>query len=359
MAKKTTYRIIGLMSGTSLDGLDIACCEFTLHKKNWQYELLVAKTIHYPAAKKEWLSGLMNASALQLADADAEFGRFCGKSVKDFLLKNKIKADFIASHGHTIFHQPEKGFTTQIGNGAYIHAESGLPVVSDFRSLDVALGGQGAPLVPAGDKLLFSGYDYCLNLGGIANISLDKNKKRIAYDVCPANLMLNFIAARLGKAYDKGGDLAKKGKVNDTLLKKLNSLPFYLSKPPKSLGREWVEKNIFPLLKNTSTNNEDLLATCCEHIAMQIAHALPAGKPEAKLLITGGGALNHHLVKRIAFYTAKKATVVIPDKNTILFKEALVFAFLGLLRVENKVNSLASVTGSKQDNVGGAIYGMV
>jgi anhydro-N-acetylmuramic acid kinase len=356
---KKEWIVIGLMSGTSLDGLDIAACRFKKRSKNWEYEIIASNTIPYSDSIKAKLGSLMNSSAAEFAATDAFFAKFSGEQVNKFLLKNKIKADLIASHGHTVFHQPDNGFTSQIGNGAYIAAKTGIPTVSDFRTTDVAYGGQGAPLVPVGDKLLFAEYDFCLNLGGIANISFDKKGKRIAGDICPVNIVLNNLAGEKGKSYDKDGLLAARGKVNEVLLKKLNAFGFFRKGFPKSLGREWIDENFLPVLNKTSLTVEDKLATVCEHIAFQIAQTiLPGGKGKS-LLITGGGALNKFLVKKISEHTKKNVKVVVPDVKIVSFKEALIFAFLGLKRVLGEANALSSVTGASSDSSGGAVYGVV
>jgi anhydro-N-acetylmuramic acid kinase len=350
--------VTGLMSGTSLDGLDIAVCRFRKNGKNWSYEILEAATVNYSASMKKKLESLMNATAEELAEADASFAKFSGEQVRKFLLKNKIESDLIASHGHTVFHQPKKGFTTQIGSGAYMAAITGIPVVSDFRTMDVALGGQGAPLVPIGDKLLFGQYDYCLNLGGIANISYDKSDKRIAGDICPVNIILNKLAGEKGKAFDKDGRLAYAGKINLPLLKKLNSLSFYKKMFPKSLGREWIDKEFVPLVNHASICTEDKLATVCEHIACQMAASVSSEKT-VTLLVSGGGAFNKYLIGRITAHVGDKVKIIVPDHFTISYKEAVIFAFLGLRRVLGEVNTLASVTGASKDSIAGALYGVI
>lgn len=349
-----TYRVIGLMSGTSLDGLDIAYCRFKYVKKKWKFSIKKAATTGYD---KKWLNKLSSAHDIpgeELIDLHNEYGTYMGNAVKHFIKQNKIeKVDFISSHGHTIFHQPEKHFTFQLGKGASLAAASGLPVVSDFRTLDVALGGQGAPLVPIGDMLLFGDYDYCLNLGGFANISFDEKGKRIAFDICPCNMVLNFLAGFLNMEYDKDGKIASKGKVNQAVLQKLNSLKYYKKSYPKSLGREWVEKEFMPLMDGWHSNIEDKIATVTEHCAMQIAEIVKSKK--GKMLVTGGGAFNKYLIKRIE-KLAPKIKVVVPGKELVNNKEALVFAFLGVLRWRGEVNCLKSVTGASKNNSGGSIF---
>lgn len=351
------------MSGTSLDGLDIAYCEFSKKGKRWSYLIKTASTIDYSLQQKKMFSDLMKTSAEELAFADAQFGSFVGKSVKKFLSSKKLKADFICSHGHTIFHQPVRAFTYQLGSGASISAECQLPVVSDFRSLDVALGGQGAPLVPIGDQLLFSDYDFCLNLGGISNISFESKKKRIAFDISPVNIVLNALSKQKGLEYDESGKLASAGNVDQELLKALNLLDFYKQKFPKSLGNEWIDDHVFPIVNSSSISIEDKLSTFCEHIADQlqlVIEKVPSPvKKKRTLLITGGGAFNTYLINRMRDKLKGKVEVIIPDKNIVMFKEALIFAFLGVLRIRNENNSLRSVTGASIDSIGGALYGKI
>lgn len=341
------------MSGTSLDGLDIAFCEFSREGNHWEYTIHCAETIPYTDQWKKVLPGIESGPALDFVTADIEYGHLLGQLTKGFIERNHIAADFIASHGHTIFHQPGSRITSQIGRGSAIAAETGLHVVCDFRSYDVALGGQGAPLVPIGDKLLFSEFDFCLNIGGFANISCDASGKRIAYDICPANIVMNQLASLAGYDYDPAGILAESGTIDPQLLHALNHLPFYQQPFPKSLGKEWVLEHISPLLKMSGLPVKDLLATFCEHISVQVAAA--AGiKTGSKMLITGGGAFNEFLIGRIRHHAVPE--IIIPDSLTINFKEALIFAFLGVLRWRNEVNCLQSVTGAAKDSSGGAIY---
>ncbi|MEI6456610.1 MAG: anhydro-N-acetylmuramic acid kinase [bacterium] len=349
----TSYRVIGLMSGTSLDGVDIAFCEFRFKAEQWHYSILKAETVPYTTKWKERLAGLGPGSALELALTDTEYGHYLGKLCRKFIEKYNLEPAFIASHGHTIFHQPARHLTLQIGRGSAIAAEAGYPVVSDFRSLDVALGGEGAPLVPIGDRLLFPGFDACLNLGGFANISFEAKGKRIAFDICPVNIVLNALAAQAGKTYDRDGILSRSGHISEPLLKKLNALTFYKKAPPKSLGREWVEQHVISLLAGSGVSLADQLATFTEHVAIQISHSYPSGR-DGKILVTGGGALNKFLISRMREHI--RHDLVIPDKLTLNFKEALIFAFLGVLRWNGSANCLSSVTGAELDNSGGCIY---
>lgn len=349
-----TYKVIGVMSGTSLDGLDLAYCHFTNEYGLWNYKILKAETIEYNEERRKQLNKIMLGSAVEITELDADLGTFIGKEIKKMTTKNSLSVDFISSHGHTVFHQPAKGFTLQIGSGAHICAAAMLPVVCDFRKLDVALGGQGAPLVPIGDKLLFSHYEYCLNLGGIANISFDQAGSRIAFDICPVNIVLNELAQQLGKPFDKNGEMAARGKVDAALLQQLNDMDYYKEKFPKSIGREWIDEAVFPLIKKINLSVEDRLATFCQHVAEQIANILLRSGGE--MLITGGGAFNNFLVEKIKDACTGKVKTVLPGADIIMFKEALIFAFLGVLRMRGEVNCLSSVTGANRDNVGGAIY---
>ncbi|MEI6853647.1 MAG: anhydro-N-acetylmuramic acid kinase [Bacteroidota bacterium] len=350
---KNSYDVVGVMSGTSLDGLDMAYCRFDLEDGQWKFKIINATTVEYNSRWVDKLSCVQYFDVEVRLKIDSEFGHFIGKQVKNFMKKNKIKADLIASHGQTIFHNPAKGFTLQIGNGAAIAAETGMTVVCDFRRTDVALGGQGAPLVPIGDRLLFGDYDCCLNIGGFANLSYEEENKRLAYDICPANTVLNFMANNLGLKYDAGGRIARTGDVLDDFLNDLNALEYYQQAPPKSLGVEWL-KNIDVLLKKHRHNSYvNRMRTLTEHFAQQIAEAIIRCGAKTTLS-TGGGTHNTLLVERINALSGNK--LVIPQKEIIDYKEALIFGFLGVLRMRNEANCLSSATGAKRDSCGGAVY---
>jgi anhydro-N-acetylmuramic acid kinase len=339
------------MSGTSLDGLDLALCEFEPSGNSYSYRILKAETVAYnPAWKKTLQNAPESLSAENYLREHHNYGKFIAEQISSFL-KGSERPDAIASHGHTIFHKPDQGYTSQLGCGATIAAISGITTVADFRSLDVANGGQGAPLVPVGDKFLFSEYESCLNIGGIANISFDKNGERIAYDICFANMLLNHLAQQLGKEFDESGQIAARGKVNETLLKELTNT--YRENNRQSLAREGFEKNILKILSTYKTTTEDALATSCEYAADAIAKELSDHHLQS-VFVTGGGAYNTFLIDRLK--TKFKGEVIIPDHKTIQFKEALIFAFLGYLRLNEKVNTLKSVTGARSDSTGGAVY---
>lgn len=348
-------RVIGIMSGTSLDGVDVLCAHFYFKNNGWQYQILSAKTYLYSEMWLARLQDLPQQSAQNYAKTHAFYGRYLGQLVQTFLKETGLQADLVASHGHTIFHQPNAGFTAQIGDGAALAAYCGLPVVCDFRSMDVALGGQGAPLVPVGDALLFAEYDACLNLGGFSNISFKKSHMRLAFDVSPCNLILNKVAQTLGFAYDNKGALAQSAEPNLALLAQLNALPFYGLTGAKSLAIEWLNQYFWPIIEKGETLAEtELLATFTQHIANQVAQVINAHAIK-DVLVTGGGALNDYLVQQIQEKTAAK--LIVPEIELVQFKEALIFAFLGVLRINNQHNVLQAVTGSKQNHIGGAVYG--
>ncbi len=376
-------KIIGLMSGTSLDGLDIAYCEFfrpagtiaqreqfvkqqSLYEQHYGHFLQLngndlycnvyaTATYKYPASWRERLANIHKASAWDYALADVELGHFFGKKVTKFMSTHYGTVDLIASHGHTVFHQPQKGITTQIGSGNALAAETNLPVVCNFRALDVALGGQGAPLVPLGDRLLFGEYDACINLGGIANISYEVTGTRQAFDVSPCNMALNFLAQRAGLEYDRGGSLARSGHIDEALLTCLQALPYYRRPHPKTLGKEWFEEQLLPLLEESSLPTADLLCTLTEHIALQLATVIRQASLR-HTIVTGGGAYNNYLIERLRAL-APQSEITVPHKTIVEFKEAILFALLGFLRMEGHANVLRSVTGARHDSVTGDLIG--
>jgi anhydro-N-acetylmuramic acid kinase len=360
------YKAIGIMSGSSLDGLDIAYVHIQETGGKWSYEIQNAAIYSYTA---EWSNALKNAgklSALDLQIFHTKYGRFVGDQINqfidDFSLHHKV--DLIASHGHTVFHAPQSMMTFQVGDGASIAAVTELPVVSDLRSLDVALGGQGAPIVPIGEKLLLSGYNFFLNLGGIANISFNNPDKYIAFDVCPANAVLNAFAKKEGKAYDDDGALAAKGRMNERILNQLSELDYYSLSYPKSLSNDFGTDVIYPMINSHGLSTEDALATAVEHIALQTKKAAQqilndfslAGN-QYRLLVSGGGALNVFLVSRLREHLGGlNITVEMPDRTLVEFKEAIIMALIGILRWREEYNVIASVTGAKRNSVGGALW---
>ena len=344
--------ILGLMSGTSMDGLDISCARYYQKNNAWHYELIASETIPYDSKIK---SDLLNTfhKVSDLEEMDVKFASFLSNYIKYFLKKYNLQIDLISSHGHTIFHDPKNGYTKQIGLGSVIAENVGVPVVSNFRQQDIDLGGQGAPLVPIGDKLLFSEYDACINLGGIANISFDFKGKRLAYDISPCNMILNFLAKKSGKDFDEYGKIASEGQVDKLLLNKLDKINYYDLNIPKSMGKECVNQHFIPVLNKSHKNNNDILATCVEHIAIKISNAL-SEFDISRSLLTGGGVFNKYLVARILHHT--KTKIIIPNKDLVNFKEAIVFGFLGLLRVLDEHNCLSSATGAIRDHSSGDIY---
>lgn len=350
--QKQQIRAIGLMSGTSLDGLDLACVDYFLDEKGWKYHIVATSELAYNDLWHSKLSTAHNLPSDALYKLNRSYGKWLGQQVNDFIKSNNLKQiTIIASHGHTVFHQPKDKITLQIGDGAAIAGHVKLPVVCNFRLQDVLLGGQGAPLVPIGDKLLFGEYGACLNLGGFANISFDSGENRMAFDICATNIVLNTLAQREGLHYDVDGALARSGNFLPELFADLNALPFFKQKAPKSLGREWVDAHISPLLKNVKT--ADALHTFVHHIAHQIACAIPNNLKD-NILISGGGAFNLFLVETISQYL--EAPLIIPKREIITHKEAIIFGFLGVLRWLNKHNCLASVTGAPFNHCSGNIY---
>jgi anhydro-N-acetylmuramic acid kinase len=346
--------ILGLMSGTSLDGIDLSLTKFELVDKEYRFEILKSKSIGYSEFWSEKLQNSILLSGGALSLLNIEVGKYFGNLINDFLVNSEIIPDYIASHGHTVFHQPDKGLTLQIGDGATIFSITGIPVIYDFRSLDVARGGQGAPLVPIGDMYLFNNYTACLNFGGIANISFQKEGERLAHDICPVNMALSDITMEIGLPYDDKGNMARKGLVNDCLLEGLNNLLFYRKKGPKSLGIEWYKSEFKVLIKDKKLTIEDRLRTVIEHISEQLASTL-SKLDNGEVLITGGGAYNAYLIE--VLQSKIKQKIVVPDVEIIEFKEALIFAFLGWLRVNNQINVLKSVTGAIQDSSSGIVIG--
>ncbi|MBU3823079.1 anhydro-N-acetylmuramic acid kinase [Flavobacteriaceae bacterium XHP0103] len=350
---KSEYKVIGVMSGTSLDGIDLVYAKFE-KKAKWHFDILVAETYNYDNTWRENLKKLVSYSHHQLDKTDNDYTEYLAHVINRFIEKNKItEIDAVCSHGHTALHRPESRLTYQIGNKPFLANLIGNVVVCDFRVQDVELGGQGAPLVPIGDKLLFSEYDFCLNLGGFANISTDIDNERIAYDICPANIVLNHYMKFLEEEYDDDGIEASKGNINTFLLESLNGLKFYESTHPKSLGLEWVASEVFPLIDSFKIDLQDILRTFVEHIAIQISKEINK-KNNASVLVSGGGVYNGFLIKRLESLTHNK--IVIPSKNIIEFKEALIFAFLGVLKLRNEVNTLKSVTGAIKDHSSGVVY---
>jgi len=342
------------MSGTSLDGVDLAHIQFSVVESKWQFNILECETIPYSQDWVEILKGAVGFSQDQLEKLNHDYTILLGSIISKFIAKHKIEnIDAVCSHGHTILHQPQNGFTLQIGNLPEIATIINQKIVCDFRVQDVQLGGQGAPLVPIGDRILFSEYDYCLNLGGFSNVSFEENNNRIAFDISPVNTVLNFYANQLGFDYDDEGKISRSGNLHPELFNQLNAHDFYQKTYPKSLGFEFVKETILPLIESFKISTEDKMHTFSEHIAHQIGMALRI--KQGKLLITGGGAYNSFIINRIQFHLPEMQ-IIIPESKILEFKEALIFALLGVLKLRNEVNVLSSVTGAKYDHSSGRIY---
>jgi anhydro-N-acetylmuramic acid kinase len=351
---KTTYTAIGMMSGTSLDGLDMAYCRFERHTGGWSYEILASKCVAYD---KEWAERLASAHVLsgrELLALDAAFGSYMAHQVDLFLKEQKLAMpELLASHGHTVHHAPDRSLTVQIGSGAHLAAGTGITTVSDFRKMDVALHGQGAPLVPVGDALLFGQYGACLNLGGFSNISFERDGQRVAHDICPVNIVMNPLAEMLGQPFDRDGALAASGNVLPEVLRRLEELEVYRLEVRPSLSREWVEKEVLPLLP-CDAQPSDLLRTVSEHAAQRMAEVINGTGGTGEVLVTGGGAYNGFLMARLRQLTT--AQIKVPEAQLVEFKEALVFALLGVLRLRGEVNVLRSVTGAHSDSCSGSVH---
>jgi len=353
------YNAIGIMSGSSLDGLDM----FDERGGKWSYQIKASACYEY---EEEWLLRLKNAVTLNAYDyllLHSDCGKYTGRMVNRFIEEHRLQyqVQLIASHGHTTFHVPHMGMTAQLGDGSAIAAITGINVVSDLRALDVAFGGQGAPIVPAGEKLLWDDYDYFLNIGGIANLSCNVPDDYTAFDVCPANRVLNMLAGLAGKSYDPGGEMASSGKIHTGLLTQLNALEYYQRGFPKSLANDFGTDTVFPLILSFNLPVEDALRTYTEHIALQTGYAVNLVSHPAsgvsRLLLTGGGAFNTFLVQRIQQILKGYAiTVIVPDPQLINYKEALIMALLGVLRWREENTVLHSVTGARRSSIGGAIW---
>ena len=358
--KKDYYNVIGVMSGTSLDGVDLAHIQFQIKNDKWTFEILECETISYDS---NWVTALKTAvdyTENQLIELNKNYTQLLASIISNFISKHRIEnIDAVCSHGHTILHQPQNGFTLQIGNLPEIAELIQQKVVCDFRVQDVQLCGQGAPLVPIGDRILFAEYDYCMNLGGFSNISFEENNKRIAFDISAVNTVLNFYANKLDLNYDDKGQISRTGTTNPELLNELNALDFYQKKHPKSLGFEFVKEVILPIIESYPITIEDKLHTFTEHIAIQTAFALnnfetPKNTSQT-LFITGGGAYNDFLIDRIQFHLPQMK-IIIPSPKILEFKEALIFALLGVLKMREEINTLQSVTGAVRDHSSGKIF---
>lgn len=349
---KNFINVLGVMSGTSLDGVDF--CLVSFNSKNISdFKILKTHTYKYDETWKNSLRNAIKLNNREIRKLNVEFGLLISKYVNQFIIDfSTPRIDLISSHGHTVFHEPEKGITLQIGDGMTISKKTRIKVVCNFRSQDVKLGGQGAPLVPIGDLNLFMGYKFCLNLGGFANISIKTKKKIQAFDICPVNTVLNYYSKKMGHEFDRNGFLSKSGKVDKILLSELNNLNFYKKPGPKSLGIEFVNKLIIPLIEKRFLKPNDILMTFIDHISFQINESVKKHTLN-KILITGGGVFNKNLIETIK--SKVKHKVIIPNKEIINFKEALIFAYLGILRINNEINCLKSVTGAKKNHSSGNV----
>ena len=358
MEKTGSFQILGLMSGSSLDGLDLAHCHFEKSGQSWKGEILKAHTFPFPEKLESQLRTIRQTSFADAAETEAVFVRFCAESIGRFISKFNLEPMAIASHGHTVFHKPAGRYTLQIGNGGLLSGMLNRTVVSDFRTLDVGNGGQGAPLVPGAEHFLFSDFDVCLNLGGIANVSFPAENDLPAFDIVPCNQLLNLAASWCGLPYDKDGFLADKGVTIPELLHALDQITYYRQKPPKSLGNEDVFSTWIPLMMPYRHRPEDVSHTLCLHIASRIANEIKSVKAGGKLLVTGGGAFHNFFMACLRSEVGSNWHIPLPSAEMIGHKEAYCFAFLGLLRLLEEKNVFRAHTGAKQDLVSGAVYGI-
>ncbi len=356
------YKVIGLMSGSSLDGLDIVFAEVSEEAGAWGFEIVAASCYAYDSGWKARLQTATQLSAFDYQLLHVQYGAYLGAAVNRFVEEHALhyQVAFIASHGHTTFHAPAQKLTAQLGDGAALAAATGLPVVSDLRALDVAFGGQGAPIVPVGEKLFWNEYDLFLNIGGIANVSVNNPDDYIAFDVCSANRVLDALAQNAGHDYDSGGALAATGRPHDGLLKKLNALHYYTQPAPKSLANAFGADVVLPLLQSIPLSTQDALHTYVLHMAEQIKNAVAryrTGHGVLKMLVTGGGAFNAFLVQQIQQHLQPLSVeVVVPDAQLVAYKEALIMALLGVLRWRQAYTTLPSVTGAARGSIGGALW---
>ncbi len=354
-------RIIGLISGSSLDGLDVALCHFSGKSPSAvKWSLVRTETFEFSEGLLLKLKQVSSCSVIPLKKLEVEFTEFCISAIEQFLEKVEVDVDYIASHGHTVFHYPEDGFTLQIGSGALLAEGTGIPCISDLRSNDIALGGQGAPVAPIVEQWLYRGYDYYINLGGIANISVHSDSEIISFDSCPCNQVLNFVAQRKGMPYDKGGLLAQSGQPNSDLIRKMKTHSYFGLPAPKSLDNSWVHEEFITKYIDSDLSPEDLLASMSHFIADQLSDDLTRNIHKAhapsQILLTGGGAHNHFLVDVLRSKLKGNIKLVIPEKQTIDFKEAVLIALMGYLRVHKIPNIIPSVTGAKRPSTSGAMY---
>jgi len=357
------YNVIGITSGNSLDGLDLVFAGLTEVRGKWTYEIKAAERKAYTIEWEGKLAGAVNLSARDYLLLHSEFGHYIGYAVKQFITDHQLdhQVHFIAAHGHTVFHMPSQKMTAQLGDGAAIAAVTGLPVISDLRAMDIALGGKGAPLVPVAEQLLFPDYRYRLNLGGNATISSSIDNNFIAFDICPCNYILDALAESLGKRFDEDGKLAAGGITDNALLESLNGLSYYGQDYPKTLAGKFGTGTVLPLIQGYQLSTQGKLNTYTQHIATQIAKAVVklqnGPEQEQKLLLTGGGVFNSFLLQNIRGQLQPyNIEIITPDVQTITFRNALMMALLGTLRWRQEPNALSSVTGAERDSVGGALW---
>lgn len=350
-------RILGVMSGSSLDGLDLAVCRFWMEREDLHYSLEHTDTIAFSDPLVDALGSAYDSSGSAIFRVEQLFTSECAELIQRFISESDLKVDIIGFHGHTVFHEPQDGFTVQIGDGHQLSQKLSIDVIGDFRSKDVALGGQGAPLAPIVEKHLFKDYRLFLNLGGIANISIHNNDQIIAFDITACNQALNYLSQHLGEEYDDKGKLARSGSLKNDLLSQLSQIPYLSDCAPKSLSNTWVKNEFIPMLKKDQGSINDQLNTVVEHIAIETANAIPDHSTQGELLVTGGGAHNDYLIERMDYHLRPKGVKCArPSEKLINYKEAILMSLMAYLRIMEQPNCLASVTGASRDSSTGIIY---
>lgn len=354
---------IGVMSGTSLDGIDIALCEINsvkcvcIHSAEFPFE---------PKLKEDVLRAINSPVTLSfIGELDTRLGELFAQAILSFIQDNQIDAQKIRAiglHGQTLWHQPNGDFpfSMQLGNPNVVSVQTALAVVADFRGKDIALGGQGAPFAPAFHKEIFGALGRktaVVNIGGMANITF-LNDALSGYDTGPGNVLMDYwISQTKNLPYDKEGIFAACGRVNEALLQSFLSDDYFHKIPPKSTGREYFNptwlSNHMPIFQ--TLQEEDIQRTLLELTAQTITDALQNSSVEL-LIVCGGGAKNSFLMQRL--HELAQIEVTTSDTYGVSgdFMEAMAFAWLAYKRIHLEKVELSSVTGAKEDAILGALY---
>jgi anhydro-N-acetylmuramic acid kinase len=349
-----TY-ILGAMSGSSLDGLDLAICSFTDQSI---FTIHNSTTIELPLDLRTKLKNFSTLNAFQIADLDAYFALFSAHSIRDFTNNWIGGISLVVSHGHTLYHNPANAVSWQIGNGGIIAAVTGIDTLCDLRVQDVALGGQGAPLAALVDLNLFKDYTGLLNLGGIANITINQSNTVYSWDISPCNQVFNHLAQKEGKEFDKGGSIARSGKILMELIHKWQENTYFSQMPPKSMDNTWVKENYIKEIDKIDQPVKILMASFAEFVAIQLSKDLKSlDLNPGKILVTGGGAFNAHFISRLKVHLSPLNWVVeVAEESLINYKEAMLMAYMGHRYINKKTNTISTATGAEKDLISGALY---